>query len=763
MHQPEEQSPQPKLQINTPCQMTINVLKGNRAIPVKEERAAIILLCISCITIYLISVCPIFVGEYFTHLDIRTQFIPYRSFYAAALSKGELGIWNPFLCRGYPNLAEGQTGVLHPVHILAYHFLPVTIAGTIELIGAVPFAFVGTFIFLRRSLQCSTFSSLTGSALFSFSTFFTVHFMHVNMLWTLAHLPWALYFSERLFHRTRSSHWHLLGLSLTILSTILLGHPQTVWFIGISILSLIIYISACTTPSRPVWQSLGLIVIANIAAFCIGTLQILPTYDYLNRSPRAIVTLTEYFNYSFPPFNLALNLAPYAVPPDSVGGPHVDIDTGRESYHIWHEYPNYFGVGLLLFLIVTALQNRSILKRMPKRLTLILLFLAILLLLSLGKYGGLVYILRFMPLVSKFRCPIRYLSLAYLLIAVVVAVFLSSNHLSTFKVPSRKVIIAIPFLLFGVSLWMHHSAGNLPIKHSSIWTVVYSPLICAGLLVTMALDKIPVIWRQLIVVLIILVDISVYNLPLLQSMRRFRLSQFETTKQEMLGANPNFRAHAGNNDPVLEGNMLTVGYLGIQPDMSMIEPSSNTSPEVMRRRILLASANRAYVTNNGQSYSIPFAGDIALPRARLVPNLKRTQDPIGEDLTCYDPRSTALTTTTHTLTSPPLADDEFAEIHHAGYAELLLKTQTRHPRLLVLSDRWWPHWRLTVNGRPQEIIPLYGHRLIGAEIPPGNNMIALHYRSSPFKSAIPFAVLGGLLILAVSMFLRTRCMAPDVR
>jgi hypothetical protein len=57
---------------------------------------------------------PYFRGQTYAVYDLSEQVLPWRVFMAWCLERGELGIWNPFLARGYDHLAEGQAAVRCP-------------------------------------------------------------------------------------------------------------------------------------------------------------------------------------------------------------------------------------------------------------------------------------------------------------------------------------------------------------------------------------------------------------------------------------------------------------------------------------------------------------------------------------------------------------------------------------------------------------------------------------------------------------------------
>ena len=220
---------------------------------------------------------------------------------ARAAERGvfELGTWNPFFQRGYPHHAEGQSGILHPFHLIVYYIFPVALAVFLEVALCLPFAFFGMYVFLG-SFKIEGIPRLLGAALFIFSSYMSMHFMHVNMIWVYAHLPWVLWCCKESVDQESYRYW-ALGLYLLFVSMILFGHPQQCYFNGLALL--IFYtLYYLQQKDKARCRRRGLIISAFLfCAMLTGMLQMLPTYDYLQKSPRKEVKKEDYFNYSQPP------------------------------------------------------------------------------------------------------------------------------------------------------------------------------------------------------------------------------------------------------------------------------------------------------------------------------------------------------------------------------------------------------------------------------------------------------------------------------
>ncbi len=67
---------------------------------------------------------PFFWGRVYVADDLGEFHLPVRNFYAEQLRRGESFDWMPGLYGGFYVAAEGQLGAYHPLHLLAYRWLP---------------------------------------------------------------------------------------------------------------------------------------------------------------------------------------------------------------------------------------------------------------------------------------------------------------------------------------------------------------------------------------------------------------------------------------------------------------------------------------------------------------------------------------------------------------------------------------------------------------------------------------------------------------
>lgn len=131
----------------------------------------------------------------------------------------------------------------------------------------------------------------------------------------------------------------------------------------------------------------------------------------------------------------------------------------------------------------------------------------------------------------------------------------------------------------------------------------------------------------------------------------------------------------------------------------------------------------------------------AIPRVRLAPQVVRYQRPqVFEDRQLPGPptlgstwiEAETLLTDPYASPPPPVAPDQRqARIARYGLDEIIIAARTDVPAILVLTDPFYPGWRVTVNGERR---PLLRADVLfrGVELPPGDHEVRFQYR--PFSS-----------------------------
>jgi hypothetical protein len=253
---------------------------------------SIFVLCAFSVGLTVVFWLPLWQGGGFIGGDVYSYYLPQKTFYAERLQSGELPLWNNLTGHGYPLIAESQTGVFYPFHLLFYTTLDVNTAYNVNHLLHYVMAFLFCWMYAR------VFGLNRAAAALSALVYTYGWFPARNCLeWAIiggAWLPLALWCVER-FLKTR--HWrYSIGLSVVLSMQMLAGHYN---FGFITQILLVVYI-----PSR-LWitrenqgqepdfphqrRLLGMTAAAILFGFALSAVQLIPTWELRRHSQRATV------------------------------------------------------------------------------------------------------------------------------------------------------------------------------------------------------------------------------------------------------------------------------------------------------------------------------------------------------------------------------------------------------------------------------------------------------------------------------------------
>ena len=278
---------------------------------------------------------PALVGRVYTADDLGAFHLPMRAFYQQCLAHGNRFDWSPQLYCGFYLTGEGQVGTYHPWHWLLYRLLPLGAAFDVECLANYPLMLLGVYCFLRL-WRLRRDAALLGGVMFTFSGFCLLHFVHVNCIAVVAHVPWLLLAIDIAIRgRSRRRRW-LAGTAVALVSgsQILLGYPQVVAMSLVleasyavlmlrRVASAEIAVRGEAPPERkivglPLWRSSS-VLFWKALGFAIGGAQLLPTLEAVGQSSRQSVGEAFRGWGSLDPLNLIQFVAPYLFQSRVVG------------------------------------------------------------------------------------------------------------------------------------------------------------------------------------------------------------------------------------------------------------------------------------------------------------------------------------------------------------------------------------------------------------------------------------------------------------
>lgn len=672
-----------------------------------------------CLLLLAIMAGPGLAGRLYTCDDLGAFHVPARRFYAQALEAGDAFDWLPGLYCGFYLTGEGQAGTYHPLHYLLYRFLPFTSAFDLEVLLNFPLLLCGAYLFLKRWVKRRD-AALFGAAAFTFSGFCLLHLMHVNAMAVVVHLPWMLLAidvacTDRIRRRVV---WALLGIVVLTASQLLMGHPQFVW---LSLLAEITYVVLVLRRRLMGFRPYVDLAVAKLIGLLIAAVQILPTIDAASTATRGSADPGFAYYGSIHPLNLLQLIGPYLFSTRVVG-------------QNTHELGLYIGAVPLMLLVWLFTSRRALGER--RRLIICTISLAaVAFVLALGQFGYLYSLQTVLPVVGRFRFPGRYVVLATLAIAIVVAVAYAQlidearrphSHVTR---PLRPlwitVAIGLAVALTAPLLWRRDFVSPLP------YTLIGPSLMAlAAWLIGRTLRGSA--WAVHALALLMLCDLGVYGLSYSVWGRTARLADLcavsaapPTTPDGRIVADfvdvdkPALRT---GNSMLLTGWKRADGYAALEP--------ARTLPLTTVRSMRVAGVR--WVKRNERTENIPGLIPVddewlkvpnPLPRARLVTRAMVTDDPAG-DMEQVPLDTTALVSERIDL-SGGVPGKVTLTADKPGWIELVAKAESR--QLLVVSESYHPGWQATIDGVPASVVRVNGD-FIGCVVDPGERHVRFEFR-----------------------------------
>lgn len=295
--------------------------------------------------------------------DAYSYFYPYWHMALTSLQDGRFPLWNDLIFTGAPFMANSQVGLFYPPNWplwLIFDAAPTATKASVLL--HLIWAGLGTYTLLRIPLKLSNWAAFSGAALFVVGGQLTGHIEQINQLQGLAWLPWLFFLLMMTRQNTRLYTGLLAGaLALQVLT----GHTQTVFIsmVGLGVMALW-WIIRDTRQQSTLHRVIPLAVIIGAGSFALLlTLpQLFPTVELSSLSNRSGgLTFNEVISFSLHPALMGRALLPgYDIALHNeylatigIAGLALAIIGGWASLKkgpVWQSWVIITGVGLLLAL-----------------------------------------------------------------------------------------------------------------------------------------------------------------------------------------------------------------------------------------------------------------------------------------------------------------------------------------------------------------------------------------------------------------------------
>lgn len=687
---------------------------------------------------------------------VRQQYV-WRNLAVSQLLKGSLPLWNPYSFSGTPLLANFQTAAFYPLNLL-YFFLPFNFSWGLQVMLQPLLAGIFMYLYLRN-LKISEPGSLIGSFVYSYSGFSIAWLEWNTILHTALWLPLTLLSVDQIVQRFNDNirfnikillFW-LFIFTFSIISSFFAGHLQIFFYSFLVIIGYTI-IRILLLPINKLKVSLLFIICFLLFTF-ITVIQWFPTFQLITQSARNIDQGNFQKTGWFIPWQ---NLAQF-IAPDFFGNPATNNYFGVWNYG---EFIGYLGIFPLYLLILSFFYRNGWRQRFYE----LVIFLSLLFSLPTG-VSKLPFILK-IPFFSSSQ-PTR---LIYLIVFSA-CILLSQGFDFCFKEKNfkKKLLPLLFMVLILVILWI---------------TVLFPGLfsltsIISQLQVSRHNLLLPTFLIMITVVFISLTGVKKFKFPRVLYLSMIILTVFdlfrfgwkftpfvasdwifpETSITNLLKQDkgqarvlvldrrilpPNFSVQyhlqdAAGYDPLylLSYNKLVSAWNDNKPDLTpssfnrIVTPTNIDSfiTNLFGIKYILsygAQNNPKFnlITNAVNTYL--YDNPKAFPRAFLVESVVEAdndQEVLNKMFELKDNlKTTAVVSKKLLLISKNLSGREKVEIKSYRENDIKLESFSEIKRLLVLTDIYYPTWKVFLDGKQTEIIPV-DYLFRSVIVPAGKHLI----------------------------------------
>jgi hypothetical protein len=358
---------------------------------IKPARAAAIAVSLAPVLYFLPALLQ---GKVLCPADGFLQNVPFRVAAAQIVRAGHLPLWDPYIFSGMPLFATAQVGILYPLNWFYVSCSPAT-ATNLMVVGTYVVAALGAYLYARQ-IKASVVGAVITSVAWQFGGVAIGQISHINIVHTAALLPWVLWAAERYAEKGSFKRGALISVFIAI--QFFAGHQQT--FVN-SLLLVSVYLVMMTVTNRELRRRYLACFAFITTGLLLAAVQILPTFELLNRSERAAATYEFFTSYSLPKRFILTFVAPYLM-----GG--GDGRLFRAPYigpPFYPEMVGYVGVLALMLALTAVLVKPDLRTKFWAGVAIICLLLAF------GGYAPLYLykLIYYVPLLNLFRVPARHL------------------------------------------------------------------------------------------------------------------------------------------------------------------------------------------------------------------------------------------------------------------------------------------------------------------------------------------------------------------
>jgi len=703
--------------------------------------------------------------------DIITQIYPWRYFDIQEYKAGRIPFWNPYSFAGTPHLANYQSAALFPLNIL--FLLPISFIDVWSFLVILQPLLAGLFTyFLMKKLRVSSLGSLLSSFSFMFCGFMVTWMGYATLGYAILPFPLALFFV--LYYIDSKKFLPLIILSLTFPASYFSGHFQMSIYFTLGVFFFVVYNIIFSKEKKLYSDAL----LFSFLGLLMAMPQILPSIEFYSLSVRSnLFQKVEAIPWRY---------IPTLISPDFYGNP-VTRNDWFGHYAEWSGFAGIIGFSLA---IASTLFNRN-------KITYFFMLLALLSIVFAFDTPALTLLVHLrMPVLSTSSAS-RIIVLFSFSLAVLAgygfdAVFMSikSSRKRIFVWIALMVFVIIAILLLPYLNIMPIDKRHLAFKNTILPVVLFSVLIVSVVIANFIKHKKIRLLISLFIVLFsafemyrfaskwqsfdpkslayIDVPISGFYKNTSHYERVVGLSGEEDAlyyKMQILsGYDPLYISEYGKFIQYVgtgeyqqpERSVVTfpkdgkltakaINFLGVKYIIHKVSDGEYVWAFPFKK-YPPSQFNKIYDDNN---YNV-FENRMAFPRAFVVSNtVKATQkNKLNNNLLSYDLRNTA--TVDEDIAGLESNAKGIVKISEYLPSKVTIDAVTSGRSLLVLTDNYYPGWKVTIDGASQKIIKVdYSFR--GVVVPKGKSRIIFSYLPQSFLVGIYLSFIGilGIMICVV--------------
>jgi hypothetical protein len=238
--------------------------------------------------------------------DLVTYFYPIKFSVAEAFKAGSIPLWDRHMATGFPIMAAFQSAVFYPPSIVFY-LLPFFAAARFTFVFHYMVAALGSYILLR-SWRSPVYVSLIGAILFTFGGTTVSLSNLLNHFQSAVWLPWVIYFWEQ---TVRERRWKdIAAFSIVALCQLFAGSPE-IFLLSIGLVVLDTVRLHREEQIHGFFRVSAILLGSGCVIVGLGMIQLLPTAELIMQSRRdQPIHLSEALSWSLRPSRLIGLLLP---------------------------------------------------------------------------------------------------------------------------------------------------------------------------------------------------------------------------------------------------------------------------------------------------------------------------------------------------------------------------------------------------------------------------------------------------------------------